>query len=112
MLGKFKTVLCRIFNSCSFVCSYLLAPQTSPVAGFAHQSARIALLGSRSPQATHNFTSDPDPIILSEILEFALSLTPTAKGQEPFGGLAHLQPYRFIRAVHLAEVGDISLANR
>ncbi|KAF5365767.1 hypothetical protein D9758_003329 [Tetrapyrgos nigripes] len=91
---------------------YLLAPQTSPVGGFAHQTARIALLGSRNPHTIHNFASDPDPIILSEILEFALSLTPAPKGQEPFSGLPHLQPYRFIRAVHLAELGDINLASR
>jgi len=90
----------------------LLAPQTSPIGGVGHQSARVVLVGSRNPQTVHNFASDPDPIIFSEILEFALSLTPTTKGQEPFGGLPHLQPYRFIRAMQLAEIGDISLANR
>ncbi|THU91134.1 hypothetical protein K435DRAFT_674707 [Dendrothele bispora CBS 962.96] len=90
---------------------YLLSPQTSQVTGMAHQPARIVLLGSQNPQTAHSFTSDPDPIIFSEILEFALSLA-TVKGQEPFGGLPHLQPYRFVRATQLAEFGDISLANR
>lgn len=56
--------------------------------------------------------SDPDPIILSEIHEFALSLAPLAKGQEVFGGLPHLQGYRLIRAICLAELGDVSIANR
>ncbi|KAF5391379.1 hypothetical protein D9757_001871 [Collybiopsis confluens] len=91
---------------------YLLSPQTSTVAGLQHPSARIVLLGSRNPQSFSNFISDPDPIILSEIHEFALSLVPIPKGQEPFAGLPHLQVYRFIRAICLAELGDVAAANR
>lgn len=92
--------------------SYLLSPQTSTVAGSQHPSARIVLLGARNPQLSSNFLSDPDPIILSEIHEFALSLAPVSKGQEAFGGLPHLQVYRFIRAVGLAELGEVSISNR
>ncbi|KIK57809.1 hypothetical protein GYMLUDRAFT_61199 [Collybiopsis luxurians FD-317 M1] len=99
------------WTEAAHVC-YLLSPQTSTVAGSQHPSARIVLLGSRNPHSFSNFMSDPDPIILSEIHEFALSLTPVPKGQEPFGGLPHLQGYRFIRAVCLAELGDVSNANR
>jgi hypothetical protein len=80
--------------------------------GLGNPSARIVLLGSRSPQVWPNFSKDPDPIIFSEIVEFALSLTPPAKGQDAFNGLPHLQAYRLVRAISLAEVGDIQLSNR
>lgn len=80
--------------------------------GVGNPSARIVLVGSRSPQVMPNFAKDPDPIIFSEIVEFALSLTTPPKGQDVYHGLAHLQAYRFIRATALAEIGDIQLANR
>jgi hypothetical protein len=51
-------------------------------------------------------------MILSEIVEFAYSLSTPPKGQEPFPGLPHLQPYRLIRAHQLAELGHVSLATR
>ncbi|CAA7271684.1 unnamed protein product [Cyclocybe aegerita] len=88
---------------------YLLSPQTSLIGGFGAPAIRLALVGSKtSADAARN----PDTLVFSEILEFALSLVPTAKGQEPFHGLPHLQTYRFIQAVSLAEIGDIQLANR
>lgn len=59
-----------------------------------------------------SFWKDPDTIILSEIVEFALSLVPSVKGQEPFSGLPHLQAYRLIRALSLAELGYDKQANR
>ena len=55
---------------------------------------------------------DPDALIFSETLEYALSLVPVSKGQETFHGIPHLQAYRFIKAVTLAEVGEVQLANR
>ena len=55
---------------------------------------------------------DPDPIIFSEVVEFALSLATPAKGQEAFAGLPHLQPYRLIRAASLAEMGHVQIAAR
>lgn len=99
--------------------SYLLSSQTAagstvlpPIGGIGHPAARLILAGSRSPQAWPNFHKDPDPVIFSEIIEFALSLASPTKGQEPFGGLPHLQAYRFIRAATLAEFGYVQLANR
>ncbi|KAK0210780.1 Sec23-binding domain of Sec16-domain-containing protein [Desarmillaria ectypa] len=99
---------------------YLLSSQTPPagstvlppIGGIGHPTARLILAGSRSPQAWPNFHKDPDPVIFSEIIEFALSLATPNKGQEPFGGLPHLQAYRFIRAATLAEFGYVQLANR
>ncbi|RDB24374.1 COPII coat assembly protein SEC16 [Hypsizygus marmoreus] len=91
---------------------YLLAPQTSSVGGLGHLSARIVLVGARSPQNWPSFSKDPDALIFSEILEYALSLAPAPKGQEAFSGIAHLQAYRFIRAMTLAKIGDIQQAKR
>lgn len=89
--------------------SYLLSPQTSPLGGVM-PTARITLLGSRSPQVFPLSLKDPDVLIFSEILEFALSLVPVPKGQEAFNGIPHLQVYRLLRATSLAEMGDIQLA--
>lgn len=75
-------------------------------------TSRFMLLGSRSPAHSPTICKDSDPIFFSEILEFAMSLATPSKGQEPFMGLPHLQPYRLIRAVSLAETGHVLLANR
>lgn len=72
----------------------------------------MVLLGSPSPSVALNFVKDPDPLIFTEIAEFALSLTTPAKGQDAYTGLPHLQPYRLLRAANLAEMGHIQLANR
>ncbi|KDR81637.1 hypothetical protein GALMADRAFT_152477 [Galerina marginata CBS 339.88] len=88
---------------------FLLSSQTSVFGGLGSPAARIVLVGSKNHT---DVMKDADAIIFSEILEFALSLVPAVKGQEPYHGLPHLQAYRFIRAVSLAETGDIQLANR
>lgn len=75
-------------------------------------AARLVLYGASSPKVSPTFWKDPDPIIFSEIVEFALSLTPPAKGQEAFPGIPHLQAYKLIRAANLTELGHIELANR
>ncbi|KAF8163317.1 Sec23-binding domain of Sec16-domain-containing protein [Crassisporium funariophilum] len=88
---------------------YILSPQTSLVGGLGSPSARITLVGTKNPG---DISKDPDALTFSEIHEFALSLAPLAKGQEAFHGLPHLQAYRFIRAIFLAESGHVQLANR
>lgn len=70
------------------------------------------LYGSPNPQLTPHFWKDADPIIFSEVYEFALSLSAPVKGQDAFAGVPHLQPYRLIRAAYLAELGYMDLANR
>ena len=89
--------------------SYLLAPQTSPLGGLGG-NPKLKLLGSSATSPT--FYKDTDPIVFSEIAEFAMSLATPGKGQEPFIGFPHLQPYRLIRAVTLAELGHVQLATR
>lgn len=101
----------RYDNSPVMVSSYLLSPQTSPIGGVG-SSSRMVLLGSPSPSVTLNFAKDPDPLTFTEIAEFALSLTPPAKGQDAYTGLPHLQPYRLIKAAGLTEMGHVQLANR
>lgn len=91
--------------------SYLLSPQTSPIVGI-NGASRFMLLGSPPPANSPTFYKDSDSIVFSEILEFAMSFATPAKGQEPFVGLPHLQPFRLIRAATLAETGHVQLANR
>ncbi|TFK54858.1 hypothetical protein OE88DRAFT_1732154 [Heliocybe sulcata] len=91
---------------------YLLSPQTSMLGGVGSPSVRVVLVGSTSPQMFTGFNKDHDPIIFSEIAEFALSLASPAKGQEMFSGLPHLQAYKLLRATTLAELGHVQLANR
>ncbi|KAI6150749.1 Sec23-binding domain of Sec16-domain-containing protein [Pisolithus tinctorius] len=91
---------------------YMLSPQTSIIGGIGSPSARIILLGSQSPHSKPTFCKDFDATIFSEILEFAFSLKATPKGQEPFLGFPHLQAYKLIRAVYLAEIGHVQAASR
>ena len=72
----------------------------------------MVLVGSRGPTEVPNFHVDDDAIVLAEIVEFALSLAPLSKGQESFNGLPHLQPYKLVRALSLAEMGHVLAANR
>ena len=75
-------------------------------------AARINLLGLQAPQRIPTQAMLLDAIDLTEIAEYAFSLRPATKGQEPFAGFPHLIVYRFIRACQLAEMGHISLARR
>lgn len=92
--------------------SYLLSPQTSAMGGLGGPGTRLVLLGSQSPHISPVFFRDPDPIIFTEIAEFALSLKAPTKGQEPFHGFPHLQAYKFIRAAYLADIGHVQNATR
>ncbi|KAI0306558.1 Sec23-binding domain of Sec16-domain-containing protein [Multifurca ochricompacta] len=87
---------------------YLLAPQ-SAVLGTIGSPGRVTLIGSRGPA---NFHVSDDAIVLSEIVEFALSLASPSKSQDPFNGLPHLQAYKLVRAASLAEMGYIVAATR
>ncbi|KAI0006047.1 Sec23-binding domain of Sec16-domain-containing protein [Russula compacta] len=90
---------------------YLIAPQ-SGILGNIGSPGRITLVGSRGPTAIPNFHVSDDAIVFSEIVEFALSLAPSSKGQESFNGLPRLQTYKFVRAVSLAEMGHMLAATR
>lgn len=107
-LGDYLTAN-RWFEA-AHVC-YLLSPRTSSFGGINVPSVRMVLVGSESPATLPNFHKDLDVTLLSEITEFALSLS-TVKGQETFSGLPHLQAYKLLRAYFLAEMGYVEAANR
>ncbi|KAI0079939.1 hypothetical protein K474DRAFT_1638790 [Panus rudis PR-1116 ss-1] len=90
---------------------YLLSPLTSPFGGIGTPACRVHLFGT-NPTSVPNFWKDSHAIALSEIVEFAQSLSPSVKGQEPFTGIPHLQAYRLVRAMALSELGHDQLANR
>ncbi|PWN31455.1 uncharacterized protein FA14DRAFT_94198 [Meira miltonrushii] len=90
---------------------YLLSLPTSGVDGFdGPGGARLTLLGTHSPAASSAYLRDLDAIILTEVLEFALSLRTVPKGGEQFQGLPHLQAYRIVHALFLAEMGETKKA--
>ncbi len=70
------------------------------------------LLGSKNPTSLLTFSRDPDSVIFTEILEYALASATVPKGQEPYHGMPHLQAYRLIRAFATAEAGDLGIAGR
>lgn len=55
---------------------------------------------------------DEEAIALAEIMEWAFSFIPIAKGQEPYIGLPSIQAYRLIRARKLADSGGFPQALR
>ncbi len=75
-------------------------------------AVRVVLYGAPNSQTVPHFWKDPDPVIFSEIVEFALSLATPIKGQDAYAGIPTLQPYKLIRAAYLAEMGHVQLANR
>ncbi|KAI0273647.1 Sec23-binding domain of Sec16-domain-containing protein [Gloeopeniophorella convolvens] len=91
---------------------YLIAPQAAVLGTIGSAAGRVPLVGSRGPTASPNFHVDDDAIVFSEIVEFALSLAPQSKNQEPFNGLSHLQSYKLVRAASLAEMGHVQVASR
>ena len=79
--------------------------------GVGAPSGRVVLFGSESPATRRNLSANYESINLTEIVEFAVSLTPSS-GKEGFAGLPHLQAYKLVRAVQLAELGYIKEATK
>ncbi|ORY64606.1 Sec23-binding domain of Sec16-domain-containing protein, partial [Leucosporidium creatinivorum] len=91
---------------------YLLSPATSLIGGAGTPAARICLLGSATPTTTSTDGIDLESVKLTELVEFAFSLAPTVKGQEPFLGFPHLQALRLYHATKLADAGHVSQASK
>ncbi|BGP16572.1 hypothetical protein JCM10213_000516 [Rhodosporidiobolus nylandii] len=87
---------------------YLLSPQTSLATGLGTPGSRIVLLGSTPFLPDGGI--DLESVKLTELVEFALSLTPTIKGHEPFAGFPHLQAFRLYHAAVLAEQDRVAQA--
>lgn len=90
--------------------SYLLSAHPPPMDGLAAALApRVHLYGSSVNSAG---PLNVDAIIFTEAIEYALSLIPVLKGQEPFAGFPHLQPYKLLHALILVETGETAKAQR
>ncbi|GAA5877576.1 hypothetical protein JCM8547_007735 [Rhodosporidiobolus lusitaniae] len=87
---------------------YLLSPQTSLATVLGTPGSRIVLVGSTPFLADGSI--DLESVKLTELVEFALSLTPTIKGHESFVGFPHLQAFRLYHAAVLADQGQIGQA--
>lgn len=87
------------------ICSYLLSPGTSPIGGIGIPSTRIVLLGAAAPTIDNVAGIELESIILTELAEFAFSLAPTTKPQEPFAGFPHLQAFRLYHASLMVDAG-------
>ncbi|KAF8334307.1 Sec23-binding domain of Sec16-domain-containing protein [Cantharellus anzutake] len=90
---------------------YLLSPQNSPINGVGSPSGRVVLFGCENPATLKNISANYEPINLTEVVEFALSLAPSS-GKDAFAGLPHLQAYKLARALQLAELGYIKEATK
>lgn len=88
--------------------SYLLA-SSNVIGGSDNPVARIVLVGSalRSEDVP-----DYEAIMLTEVVEFALSLATVIKGQEPFPGLPHLQGFKLALAQEYVACGLAPVAQR
>lgn len=97
--------LTRMFDISFLLSSY--PPPLEPQGGLA--SPRVYLYGASASTRSSQLL---DAIIMTELIEYALSLVPLVKGQEPFGGLPSLQVYRLVHAAFLAERGETSMAQK
>ncbi|GAA5975728.1 hypothetical protein JCM11641_005850 [Rhodosporidiobolus odoratus] len=95
------------WTTAAHIC-YLLSPQTSLATGLGTPGSRIVLVGSAPFQVDGGL--DLESVKLTELVEFAFSLTPTTKGHEPFVGFPHLQAFRLYHAAVLADEGHIPQA--
>jgi hypothetical protein len=92
--------------------SYLLSSHPPPLEGLAATlTPRVHLYGSSSTPSVSG-PLDVDGIILTETIEYALSLVPVLKGQEQFAGIPYLQPYKLLHALILIENGETAKSQR
>lgn len=115
MFGTISLAIQKVFLSANtMLClrgSYLLSPATSPIGDAGGPSTRIVLVGAEVPTRT-NSAVGLESIMLTELVEFAFSLTTLVKGQEPFAGFPHLQAFRLYHANQLVDAGLVSQAQR
>ncbi|KAL7409192.1 Sec23-binding domain of Sec16-domain-containing protein [Mrakia frigida] len=91
-------------------CCYILSAPTPPLDGLGSPvPPRVHLYGS---SFSGNGSFDIDGVLVTEIIEYALSLIPVLKGQEVYSGIVYLQSYKLLHAFQLAEVGDNATAQR
>lgn len=91
--------------------TYLLSNGLMPQLGLENGN-RICLLGTPITSSPDRPRLDVEAVMLTEVLEFALSLSPVPKSSDPFIGLPHLQAYRLALGVECATFGLVDKANR
>lgn len=91
---------------------YLLSGQMSLLGGPRMPGVRYSLIGARHALQTPTSARDMEAIMLTEVVEFALSFIPVVKGQEPYIGLPYLQGYRTMHALELSDMGMHSSAQK
>lgn len=91
---------------------YLLSAQTATLGGPGMPAVRYSLIGADVAQRTPTSARDLEAIMLTEVVEFALSLVPAVKGQEAYVGLPYLQGYRTMHALELSDIGMHSAAQK
>ncbi|KAH9817670.1 Sec23-binding domain of Sec16-domain-containing protein [Melampsora americana] len=89
---------------------HLLSNGLSPIVGM-ENGTRISLLGC------HMQTSNAGPglveaVMLTEVLEFALSLAVVSKGQDTFIGIPHIQGFKLALAYEYATSGSVTIAQK
>ncbi|KAI9615428.1 hypothetical protein H4Q26_011366 [Puccinia striiformis f. sp. tritici PST-130] len=73
---------------------------------------RISLLGSPINGGHDRSGLDLEAVMFTEVLEFALSLSPVPKNADPFIGIPHLQAYRLALGLEYATFGLVDKANK
>ncbi|WAQ88928.1 hypothetical protein PtA15_10A351 [Puccinia triticina] len=73
---------------------------------------RISLLGSPAISNPERPGLDLEAVMLTEVLEFALSLSPVPKNVDQFIGIPHLQAYRLALGLEYATFGLVDRANK
>ncbi|MBW0487823.1 hypothetical protein O181_027538 [Austropuccinia psidii MF-1] len=90
---------------------YLLSNGLSPLLSM-DNGTRISLLGCSNLSNLDKPRLDIEGVMLTEVLEFAISLSPVAKSQEQFSGIPHLQAYRLGLGLEYAAFGLVQTANK
>ncbi|KAG0147708.1 hypothetical protein CROQUDRAFT_670305 [Cronartium quercuum f. sp. fusiforme G11] len=88
---------------------YLLSNGLMPIVSL-ENGARICLLGSDPRPSRVGPGLDVEAVMLTEVLEFALSLAVVNKGQEAFMGIPHLQPYKLAMGYEYATAGLVTIS--
>jgi hypothetical protein len=73
---------------------------------------RLCFLGHDFRRSSSLSTINTDALVMTEIFEFALSLAPAARGQEPFIGLPAFQAWRLVLAYRMTELGHTVKAQK
>ena len=74
--------------------------------------SRISLLGSPAISIPDGPGLDLEAVMLTEVLEFALSLSPVPKNLDQFIGIPHLQAYRLALGLEYATFGLVDRASK